>query len=133
MRGRSRHALQAPMIDLQIDAVLGVFQRGLQDQESIEVRVLNPFFLYHFFLLKRRSRFAMLRCLLLWHFLAAADSTQLAVNITVFAHARDVTASCQLPITASTWVHIIQLFDIVSKNFKLSLSIYIPLDVAPHL
>jgi hypothetical protein len=32
------------VMDLQIDAVLGVFQRGLQDQESIEVRLLNFFF-----------------------------------------------------------------------------------------
>jgi hypothetical protein len=29
------------VMDLQIDAVLGVFQRGLQDQESIEVRILS--------------------------------------------------------------------------------------------
>ena len=27
------------LMDLQIDAVLGVFQRGLPDQESIEVRL----------------------------------------------------------------------------------------------
>ena len=29
------------VMDLQIDAVLGVFQRGLEDQESIEVCILN--------------------------------------------------------------------------------------------
>jgi len=55
-------------MDLRIDAVLGVFQRGLQDQERIEVRVLNPFFLCNFVLLKKRSRFTVLRFLLLWHF-----------------------------------------------------------------
>ena len=32
------------LMDLQINAVSGVVQRGLQDQESIEVRLLNPFF-----------------------------------------------------------------------------------------
>ena len=64
--------------------------------------------------------------------------TASTVDITVVAHARHVTASRQRPITASTWVHIIQPFDIISKNLKLSLSIYIPLDVdanninAPH-
>ena len=29
------------VMDSQIDAVLGVFQRGLEDQESIEVCILN--------------------------------------------------------------------------------------------
>lgn len=31
------------VMDLQIDAVLGVFQRGLKDQESVEVRIAKLF------------------------------------------------------------------------------------------
>ncbi|KDR69484.1 hypothetical protein GALMADRAFT_128597 [Galerina marginata CBS 339.88] len=53
------------VMDLQIDAVLGVFQRGLQDQESIEVR--------HAALLASVA------------FLSAADSTQLAQSISLMA------------------------------------------------
>lgn len=38
------------VMDLQLDAVLGVFQRGLQDQESIEVR--NRCYCTNFFIEK---------------------------------------------------------------------------------
>lgn len=53
------------VMDLQIDAVLGVFQRGLKDQESIEVR--------HAALLASVN------------FLSAADATQLAQSISLLS------------------------------------------------
>jgi len=56
------------VMDLQIEAVLGVFQRELQDQESIEVGLFFGLLPVSFRIEEEEYRFAMLRCSLLWLF-----------------------------------------------------------------
>ena len=78
-------------------------------------------------LLKTRSTVGSPCCVA--GFLSAVDSAQLAQSISLLSPMLDTLPPLANTPTASTWIHVTQLFDIISKKFKLSLSIYIFLNV----